>query len=60
MSSLVGVAVLEGEDKGFLEARKLLGKLRDGRSDTCWLCGLEATGRGQRPESETLEWVVIV
>lgn len=55
LSSLVGVAVLEREDKGFLEARKLQGKLQDERSDI-WAHGLEVTGRGQRPEPEMFEW----
>lgn len=53
MPSVVGVAVPEGEDKGSLEARTLLGKLPDGRSDICWPGGLEVPGRGQRPEPET-------
>lgn len=59
MSSLVGVLVLVGEDKDFFEARKLLSKLQDGRSHMCRPGGLDVTGRGQRPESETYEWVVI-
>lgn len=59
-SCLGGVAVLEGEDKGFLEVRKLLCKLGDGRSGICRPSGLEVTGSRQRPESETSELVVIV
>lgn len=48
-----GVAVLEGEDKEFLKARKLLGRLWDGRSGTCQ--PLAWTGRGQKPEPQRFE-----
>lgn len=51
--SPLGVVVLEGEDKGLPEARRLLGKLWDGRSDICWPSGLEVKGGEDRGLSQT-------
>lgn len=60
LSSLFGVAVLEGEDKGLFEARKLLGKL-EVKGQISGPSGLDVRGRGQRPvEWVTFEWVNIV